>query len=262
MTNKEYPLVAIGCPVQNRENVIKKYLRGIEKISYPKDYIIPIFLVNNSTDNTYQLILNWAKEFHGYRKIIVVNKKIYKGKQDDQTKNTQRDYTLFAQVRNTYLDLVKKTHKDYNFDYLFSIDSDIIINQPQTLTQLLLQDKDIISALVYNGKAFGLVAGHPEFAVEQWNCQIGPNNKGKYFMFPMGEIIQKRKVFPIDCTGACYLIKMKVILDDVRYGVHPQGEDVPFCESARKKGYGLWCDPTLTPRHLGAKTFGEFNRGD
>jgi hypothetical protein len=29
------------------------------------------------------------------------------------------------------------------------------------------------------------------------------------------------------------------------------GEDMWFCEQAKKAGYGIWCDPSVEIKHLG-----------
>jgi hypothetical protein len=40
-------------------------------------------------------------------------------------------------------------------------------------------------------------------------------------------------------VGACYMIPRKAIVDGVRYSAHPQGEDIPWCVSAKEKGYRM-----------------------
>ena len=143
----EKPIVLIGCPAQNRQDCIADYLKHIYELAYPKDRIILSFFVNNSTDRTGEIIqdfLNVHKD--EYKAVKYHEGKVLKGRQDNQTRLTRRDYNLFAVVRNTFLRKIKP----FDFDYFFSVDSDVLLN-PDDLNQLLSHKKDVVSAVLFNG---------------------------------------------------------------------------------------------------------------
>jgi cellulose synthase/poly-beta-1,6-N-acetylglucosamine synthase-like glycosyltransferase len=228
------PVVAIGCPIQNREEIVKEYLEGISNLDYPKNKLIPCFFVNNTSDKTGELILNWMAENKKDYKLIVYERddKVYKRRTDRQDREN-RDYTLFTIVRNRFLKLVKTVE----WDYLFSVDSDIII-QPDTLKKLLAHKKEIVSALVYNGFHFG----------QDWyNYRVKKERNGRRGYYVYRYIPQN--IFEVDVTGACYLIRRGVIDRGIKYKVHKFGEDVGFCEEAKSKGIKIYCDPTIKPEH-------------
>ncbi|MDH7506182.1 MAG: glycosyltransferase [Candidatus Thermoplasmatota archaeon] len=237
----ELPVVLVGCPVQNREFIIKEYLNCIYNLDYPKEKIIVGFFVNNSIDKTNEIIQEWQqKHKEEYNQMLYFeDKKVYKGKMDSQ-KRDRRDFTLFAVVRNLFI----KKILPYPFDYLFSYDSDILI-PPHTLKQLLSHNKDICSILVWNGKT--------QFNTDNYNYRKWLSvydkkaniEKWNYYSYR----VQPTKLFEVDITGACYLLKRQVLDTGIKYKSHKYGEDWEFCLSAKERGFKLFCDPTINNFH-------------
>jgi GT2 family glycosyltransferase len=228
------PLILVGCPIQNREDVVERYLESIYNLDYPKDRIILSFYVNNSTDRTGELI-NRFTDLHGYRYHGVYyfeDKKIFKGRTDDQSRR-KRDYVLFTIVRNNWLTYIEPIQ----FDYLMSIDSDVLI-EPQGLNKLIENIEgndsvDVCSALVFNGKFLG----------KMWYNYLS-KTKPNFLRNNVPD-----KLFEVSVTGACILIP-KELLQFTRYDTHKQGEDVPFCRNLVQQDFRLWCDPTIKTEHL------------
>jgi GT2 family glycosyltransferase len=136
-------------------------------------------------------------------------------------------------VRNQFLKLISKE----KFDFLLSIDSDILV-KPDILNKLLDDKKDIVSALVYNGHEYG----------KDWfNYRIHTVKNGRegYFIYEY----MPKNIFEVDVTGACYLIARKVIDSKVKYKPTTFGEDIGFCEEAKKKGFKIYCNPTIGTYH-------------
>lgn len=233
---KEHPVVAVGCPIQNRAFCVEEYLDCIYCLDYPRDKLIPSFFVNNSIDNTSNLIKEWIEE-HGseYKDVIFFEKKkVYKGKMDSQLRDT-RDFTLFAVVRNLFIKEILR----YDFDFLFSVDSDIMF-PPHTLKQLLSHEKDICSIMVWNGKT--------HYGADNYNYRKYMENKygvSNYYLYQ----IQPSELFEVDITGACYILRRDVLESGIKYQSHRYGEDWLFCLNAKEKGYKLFCDPTIKNFH-------------
>ena len=230
------PIILIGAPIQNRESCITDYLNHIYNLEYPKENIILAFYINNSTDKTEEIIQHF-QQLHQekYKAIRVWTGKVMKGKQDDQTRFI-RDYALFSVVRNNFL----KKIRNLSFDYLFSIDSDVMV-EPHTLKKLISNDKDVCAATVYNGQKNG---------TDFYNAYKWDNESQAYRVIGTDWLDKANEPFIVDVTGACYLIHRKVLDAGVKYRYYFRGEDGGFCQSAQKKGFTLWCDPTLRPKHL------------
>jgi cellulose synthase/poly-beta-1,6-N-acetylglucosamine synthase-like glycosyltransferase len=228
--------VLIGCPIQNRSSCVDDYLEHIYNLDYPKEDIILAFFVNNSTDETGEIIREFYKEHQKeYRQCLYFESdKILKGRQDNQMRMHGRDYTLFTVVRNTFLKKILR----YSWDYFYSVDSDVLV-PPDSLKKLLSHGKDVCSALIYNGTKMGY---------KHYNSYISAG-KDKYRVI-YEDMVNSPTPIRVDVTGACYLIKRKVLDAGVRYRFFRMGEDGGFCQSAINKGFGLWCDPTIRPEHL------------
>jgi FkbM family methyltransferase len=150
------------------------------------------------------------------------------------------------QIRN----LIAEWSKHY--DYLFSVDSDIILPN-DTLVNLLNADKDIISGLYIQRKP-----GQHILEIYQDNGRGGVEN------IPF-RAIEKLDVIPIAACGmGCCLIKGEVFRKMEYPHFYYQSaidhsqtisEDVYFCNKARSLGFEVWADVRIKCSHKGETTF-------
>lgn len=219
--------IYIGCPVHNRDWILPYYLNHIFNINYPKKLITLSFIINDSHDNSLNLLLNFKNQHQNeYNKIIVETHNFNMPKDIRHNRLSNKIYKRIADVRNIFLSYIDDE------DYVFSVDSDILV--PKDILNCLLEDnKDIVSALVYNDEK----KIYPNILI---------NNNGNivhYIGFP------KNSLFEVDITGAVYLLKSEVC-KKVKYDYHYLGEDVPFCFNAKKLGYKIWCDSRIICDHI------------
>ncbi|HOP32985.1 MAG TPA: hypothetical protein PKU94_06375 [Candidatus Hydrothermia bacterium] len=216
--------IMIGCPVQNRAHTLPDYLHHIYSLDYPKQELHLSFLVNGpQLDSTTDIILEYIDEY-GDEYAHVSYGKLYSSYTDSRT--GKRDYDYIAKIRNIWLTFARDTDT-----HIFSVDSDILIPR-HTLNQLLIYDDAIISCLVKN---------HHNIPV--YNIMIKDNNRYKHIQ-PDGGVME------VDVTGAAYLTPKGAIDSGVRYGYHEQGEDVYFCEEAKRRGYRILSDTSIEAVHL------------
>ncbi len=220
--------VFIGCPVRNRGWILPHYLEALKGLDYNHKKIEYCFIVNNSTDDTLDILQNFCHRTSSPVKIV---------SHDLPGNNKYRRgyYNLahLAILRNILLNEFLKS----NADYLFSVDSDIILPS-HALRALQETDCDIVSALVCNGHEIG--------DTSFYNI-LNRRLDGRYEYvrnFPAEEI------FEVDCTGAAYLIKREVIeKHQVRYSAAYGSEDIGFCKEAKAKGLRICCNPGVRARH-------------
>jgi cellulose synthase/poly-beta-1,6-N-acetylglucosamine synthase-like glycosyltransferase len=215
--------ILIGCPVRNREWILPEYLKALENLDYPKEYLAFHFILNDSTDKSKEILLNWKYETmkDGYRYVRITELNFDYPPDWGETRITtngssitrfNKGYKALTVLRNLLLDLA---WLDIKTDYLFSIDSDIII-KPDILSNLLLTEKHIIAGLIKNDKI------NHNFI----------DSSGR-----RGDILPASKVFEVKITGAIILISRKVIDNkEIRYSPSKIGEDEGFCLSAIAQG--------------------------
>ena len=233
------PKVLIISCIRNRAWILPKFLEAIDNIDYPNYECF--FMENDSTDNTFNLL----KEYQGN---LSVKKYLQRVKSDeknipDETRTQYRKngYSHLADIRNILIEETLLWHS--NFDYVLSIDSDIIV--PKSI---------ITDLLTYAGSktiVAGAIANIPNKTVDG----IAPCN---FMTIQDGRMAHMREyptsgLIEVDLTGAVYMIPMKCLKDGVRYGADPQGEDKVFCEMAKAKGYKLLVNLDCKPKHYMVK---------
>lgn len=217
--------ILIGCPVRNRAWILPHYLRAMQSLDYPREKLQYCFVLNNSTDCSQEIIEEFAR--NNNTDIIIFDQ--------EKPRGVERGYYSFthlASLRNTLLNQFLET----GADYLFSVDSDILV-PADSLSRLIAHNCDIVSMLVCNGHQIG----DPDV----YNVLRQVDDRYEYIRdFP------RHGVFPVDCTGAAYLIKRRVITRGVRYCTDGGGEDIGFCQQAREMGFQLYCDGSLEAFHI------------
>lgn len=240
------PTVTVGCPISNRSYLIDRYLDGILGLDYPKDKIKIYFLFNNSEDTTeYDLKRFKNKYIKDYLNITIEKYNIPARKDKRITGYRNETYRRLSELRNHLLSRI-------DTDYFFSVDSDIIL-EPNCLIELLKTNKEIIAAVINNDQILRPYNKHPQIRTNLLKDRVVKRNVGEtveekvivshYIDFPLNEIIE------IDYTGAVYLMK-KEVCESVKYDFSELGEDIPFCENAKKLGYKIFAHTGLWQKHI------------
>jgi hypothetical protein len=143
-------------------------------------------------------------------------------------------------------------HWAIHYDYLFSVDSDIVFAK-DTLKKLLAHDKDMVSGIYRQRKEDVHVIEVYEYN-ENGGCTNIPYEKIKNT--PLVELAA--------CGMGCVLIKSEVfrtigypqyVYHSALDHRHTLSEDVDFCRKAKAKGFGIFADTTILCDHIGNKTF-------
>lgn len=225
----EIKKVMIGCPVRNRAWILPKYLQCLEELDYPLSHILYCFIINDSNDETEDILGRFAQK-HPFSVRLCVNN-------NNTAARWQRgsySFKRLAELRNMLL----KEFIYSDCDYLLSLDSDILMPAP-ALKALIEDNCDIVSCLVCNG--------HEISDPSIFNVLV-KDSQSRYIHLKNP---QRSGIFRIDCTGAAYLIKRKVIVDyGVRYSDFLGAEDIGFCEDAASKGLEIYCDGRLECQHI------------
>jgi FkbM family methyltransferase len=138
------------------------------------------------------------------------------------------------------------------FDYLFSVDSDIILPK-DALSRLLSHDKDVVCG-IYLQRIHGVQ-----------NVEVyGHNGHGGIGRVQLGEIAAPGLYEIAACGMGCTLVKSEVFtkIGYPQFVYHAAldhnqtySEDVDFCERARNVGARIWVDSAVRCDHTGSYTF-------
>lgn len=142
-------------------------------------------------------------------------------------------------------------------DYTMWFDSDMVF-EPDTMIRLLEHNKPFISGAYFRRS--------PPYSLVAFEEVDAENRKWKDLALP-SEVTK--------CGGVgfgCVLVKTEVLFNvAAKYGtwfepMNNFGEDLSFCYRARKCGYDLYIDPSITCGHIGHITINEsfykaYNKG-
>jgi FkbM family methyltransferase len=147
-------------------------------------------------------------------------------------------------------------HWACNYDYLFSVDSDIAF-PPDTLKRLLAHDRDMVSGLYIQRK-------HGQHILEIYEH----NGFGGVINIPYEKIRDRGLIEIAGCGFGCVLVKSEVFrtvgYPQFEYHsaldhAHTISEDNDFCRKARDRGFKIWADTDIQCRHIGSHVF-EINK--
>ena len=249
------PDITIAAPVRNRAWILPHYLSHLSKLDYPKKQISLLWVVNNSQDTSLK-ILNEFREANlkDYKsiKIEVINTL---GLTED-VRDHLRHVTTYA-----HLSKIRNFILDYSSSYgLFSVDTDILLEDCKILKKLLARNEPIVASLIWNGYEY--LPERPWMFSNALNITAD----GKFLPIRRSHVLKikstgENSVIPVDVTGACYLLR-KEVYKQIRYSYHPLGEDVQFCLDCKTKGFQPKVDVSLYSQHIMAPKWLElWNQG-
>lgn len=220
--------IAMGCIVRNREWALPSYLSALQELDWPAQLKHYLFLENDSDDGTGAILDDFTPDPGAVKTVehIVTGVKHWR-----RGEYATGQYAHLARIRNAFLEMFLAT----DADYLFSVDSDVIV-APGVLGRLL----SVIEGDRVAG--FKTIAGAAICNIV--NKQLEGSIPGNFMVRKDNKIIHPPSyalsgVMDVDVIGAVYLIPRKIFGGDVRYAAHPQGEDIAFCQAAATAGYKL-----------------------
>lgn len=231
-----YPRVLIACPVRNREKILPEYLDRLLTLKYPRDRISFYFIVNNSEDRTEEILWEFACRYEIFYEDIKIQKVTFDCLPPDtrQAVNRKRLYSPLAIMRNMVRDWAITT----GVDYLFSVDSDILL-ETNHLQQLLSHGKDCVAGLICNCPGTSAM-----------NFLDYDEDTDRYFRIdPPDKPFDRSGLIQVDLTGAVILISRHAFLSGQWYE-GKSGEDEGFARHMRRSGIQMWVDCDCRPEHV------------
>ena len=231
--------ILITSPVHQEEKIFKEYLYSLSHLIIPDGYKIDrYFYLHNCSnlslflkENEYEIIEN---------KINLIKKERHEWNSEN--------FNIVSIMRTKALEKARKE----KYDYIFSIDSDVLIH-PKTLHYLLQDNKDIVSMAYWYKLNQGIAENF--FDYENWK-KLKPTleycKKGVYEVGITGaatligeRIIKNEKInyYPIDCISFskwedyAFCLKAQVLIPDVQIAIDTR---LPCRHLYTEKDYNRW----------------------
>jgi GT2 family glycosyltransferase len=241
------PFIVAGGPVRNRGWIIGRHLDSLAAQTVAPGAIF--HLLNDSSDET-EAVYQGSEWADCYEVFNTGHPGWSRGTRasgwretDDGTLLRNADaYANLARVRNRWIDRALKYHPQAT--HLWSVDSDVLPD-PDVLEKLLTADEAVVAAVVRNSERTYNFMQNYEYGE--------PQRSGMEDSYVRN--VSPEATFEVTLLGACVLIRREVVSDrdwgaHCRFGPHPIGEDVPFCQAAQAAGFKLWLEPRARTRHF------------
>lgn len=232
------PRVLIGSPVRRNPAVLKEFLESLGKLKQDVCSIDYYFVDDNDTLESSRLL----QEFAECNNQCVISYSI--GQKPafvcDDTTHRWSDALIerVAGFKNTIIAYAL----DHNYDYLFLIDSDLLL-YPATIEHLIATGKDIISEVFWTRWQ-----PHADLLPQVWEYDTYG------FSADFVERLKSPGVYEVGGLGACTLISRKALQSGVNfnqlYNVTFWGEDRHFCIRAVALGFRLYVDTQFPAYHI------------
>lgn len=226
--------VLIAAPLRQDIKIFHEYQAGLDRLIVPEGVTVDRYFVVNDCPEVIPEIRDAAYD------VLDTGDRFQKSDNDHLW--TRENLDKMPALRN----MTVRRALEGGYDYLFSVDTDIVLH-PETLLRLLEADKDIISEL---------------FWTNGW-CNA--------WMYDQSSGMEKAWVRPglyqVGMTGACTLMNTKVFMAGADFTPIPNirkalwGEDRWFCIRAAVLGFEMWIDTHCPPWHLySEKEYQNFKR--
>ena len=235
------PTILITVPIRNRGWCLQKVLDSILAQDYPRNKISLLFILNDCTDDTEEILNAFQQHNHGFWDVTMVYEN-FKAEGDELKDHhwTAKGFERIAALRNHCLDLWS------NEDYLLMLDSDLKLH-PKVISRLVACKKDIVcenSWATWNA---------------QWSEPMPHITDGLSSLFPvktgwttsdkMIKQLKKPGLYKLTPNqklrvGTCMLLSRKVKDAGVNFSLRADNwdEQLSFCCMAQDKGFDIWMD--------------------
>ncbi len=250
----------VGSPVRQKHTVLSEFLKGLDEAD-KDNFDVTYFFVDDNTDQESKDLLAAFSQTH--------DTVIAKG--EDLVKTEGFDSYVCDDVTHLWdpsiirkVAFFKDTIIEYaimnKFDYLFFVDSDIVVDR-RTLSHLASRNVEIISNVFWT-------QWQPNWMLEPqcfWMPDIARQEKAPFAgTLSLEEARQRRKdffakmmvpgIYKVDGLGACTLIKVSALEKGARFKEIPNlslmGEDRHFCIRAGALGIDLYFDTVYPVYHI------------
>lgn len=255
--------ILIGSPIKQRASILKEFLTGLEEADKGSNTVSYYFVDDNTEQESTDILNEFADK---YDVILKKGKDLFDvsafGSDNDYNGHNWKAVNL-AKITEYKNSMIKQCVEN-DFDYLFLIDSDIIIDK-RTIPQLLSDNVEIVSNVFWNQwRKNGILTPQcfwiPDIYIQEKEFNI-PYSFDEAHKIKMDVIEQLKSpgLYVVKGLGACTMIARSALEKGVSfkeiYNLDIPGEDRPFCIRAGALGITLYMDTFYPAYHCNRELF-------
>lgn len=246
----------ISSPIQEKPNILAEYLKSLEELRHESVELSYYFVDDNKHTESSDLLLHFQER---HSNITIASSQDFELSTYFKNEITHVwDEILIWKVARLK-DQILQYARDHDFDYLFILDSDLVLH-PQTLEQLIRSNKDIISNVFWtqwypDEIELPQVWLRDEYTLyrkerdEMLDVEEELRRSNQFL-----QLLRQPGIYEVGGLGACTLISRKALEAGVRFAEIPnlsfRGEDRHFCVRAQALGFPLFVETHYPALHL------------
>lgn len=235
--------ILLGCPIYKRDWILDHWIHCIKSQSIAANSVGFIFEVSPDDEQTIKKLEIWKRHDRDapYFNIVIRDDIPHFAHNQNSRQWSISKYQNMVNLRNDLLTKVREVSPDY----YFSLDSDILLTNRNTIELLIahiLEGADAVNPLM-----FMTPIGDVYPSIMTW-VGDGTNSATRLPRYPIG------KFFQADVIMAAKLMSKKVY-DNVDYSIHHQGEDVGWSWECKNMGFKLYCASYIYAPHIMSPDF-------
>ncbi|MBR6778577.1 MAG: glycosyltransferase family 2 protein [Clostridia bacterium] len=251
--------VLVGSPIRQKNTILKEFLCSLEEVDKEGLVVDYYFVDDNVDEKSSELLKNFAQK---NTTILKTGNELYNvdNKQEYVCNNYSHSWKrgLIEKI-TTFKDSIIDYAKDNDYDYLFFIDSDIVLHK-QTIKHLITRNVDIVSNVFWtqwfpNGPLEPQVWLQDTNAchIHDWDREMNALEKqqSKIDFFTS---LRFPGIYEVGGLGACTLLSKQAIKGGVKFKLIDNlsfwGEDRHFCIRAGALGFKLYVDTIYPAYHI------------
>lgn len=248
--------ILIGSPIKQKSSILREFITSIKELDLVDLDVRYIFIDDNKDEESSKLLNEWKSE---NTNVETVKFKLEKD-EDYICNEFTHNWTnsLIDKVADFKNYIINKA-KEYKVDYLFFIDSDLILH-PKTLKRLIEINKDIVSNIFWTKWEKGLIELPQVWIKDNYTLfdsyygeNISKEEQDKRILDFLSRL-RMPGTYKVGGLGACTLISRKALNKGVNfsniYNVSFMGEDRHFCIRAVALGLELYVDTYFPCYHV------------
>jgi len=244
--------VLIASPVRQKPTILREFLWSLEHLETTGLTVTYAFFDDHDWQS--DLLQQFARGKDNVRILRGDGRGVY---HCDENTHHWREELIWkvARYKNRFIQMAREE----NFDYLFLVDSDLVLH-PKTLVHLVGLGKDIVAEVYWTKWEPDMVPLPQVWMADQY--RLYDTRRGE--VLDSDEITRRQNEFlatlrrpgtyKVGGLGACTLISRRAILLGVSfseiYNLGLIGEDRHFCVRAAALGLELYADTHYPPYHI------------
>lgn len=253
--------ILVGSPVCQHPAILLCFLDSL-KAQLRENYTLDYYFVDDNKNDASKAFLQAFEPLEGETVKIVLGEEVQKGEQKSEyicSEVTHHWNNALVWKVATFKDSIIRYALDKNYDYLFLIDSDIVLH-PKTIDQLIKAQKDIISNIFWTKWQPQLPELPQVWLLDQYTLyhhEINETPSEGDIDIRRATFLEKLRipgVYEVGGLGACTLISKRALEGGISFqrikNITFWGEDRHFCVRAQALGFDLFVDTHYPAYHI------------